>query len=60
LDNLLKVHRKLEKNGFIVSTEVLRGDPPSLIVETAQRIQADLIVLGPMRGAVWKHFGLRV
>lgn len=43
---LSKLQGELTQGGFTVTFEVLRGDPASLIVETAQAIQADLIVLG--------------
>jgi nucleotide-binding universal stress UspA family protein len=43
---LLKLRGDLESSGFTVTYEVLRGDPASLIVETARAFQADLIVLG--------------
>jgi nucleotide-binding universal stress UspA family protein len=36
----------LRSAGFAVKGEVRRGDPPTVIVEVAERAQADLIVLG--------------
>jgi len=36
----------LRAAGFTVSSEVRRGDPPTVIVATAERTKSDLIVLG--------------
>lgn len=37
---------RLAKTGLSVTAEVGRGDPTAMILETAKRIEADLIVLG--------------
>lgn len=37
---------KLQGSGLTITTEVIRGDPASTIVETAEANEADLIVLG--------------
>lgn len=36
----------LRSAGFTVTSEVRRGDPPTVIVTTAERTKADLVVLG--------------
>lgn len=45
-DYLLKLREPFEKDGLNVTCQVLRGDPASIIVETARNIHADIIVLG--------------
>ncbi len=38
--------QRLQAQGIAVTTEVARGDPAALIVKTAARVDADVIVLG--------------
>jgi nucleotide-binding universal stress UspA family protein len=45
-DYLAQHMHALQAEGIVTSAEVARGDAVSVIDETAQRIQADLIVLG--------------
>ncbi len=47
----------LHKNGLIASVEIVRGDPASVIVKTAEKASMDLIILSTHRkkglGAFW-------
>jgi nucleotide-binding universal stress UspA family protein len=45
-DYLVRHMETLQAGGIVTSAEVARGDAVAVIVATAQRIQADLIVLG--------------
>jgi nucleotide-binding universal stress UspA family protein len=47
---------QLKAEGLTVSAEVARGDPTAAIVATADRISADLIVLGTHGKAGWDAF----
>ena len=47
---------QLQAAGVTVSAEVARGDPTAAIVATAERISADLIVLGTHGKAGWDAF----
>ena len=47
---------QLKAEGLTVSAEVARGDPTAAIVATAERIGADLIVLGTHGKAGWDAF----
>jgi nucleotide-binding universal stress UspA family protein len=47
---------QLKAEGLTVSAEVARGDPTAAIVTTAERIGADLIVLGTHGKAGWDAF----
>ena len=47
---------QLKAEGLAVSAEVARGDPTAAIVATAERIGADLIVLGTHGKAGWDAF----
>jgi nucleotide-binding universal stress UspA family protein len=44
--HLLGHMQRLQADGIAVTTEVARGDPAALIVSTAARVDADVIVLG--------------
>jgi len=47
---------QLKAEGLAVSAEVARGDPTAAIVATADRVSADLIVLGTHGKAGWDAF----
>jgi nucleotide-binding universal stress UspA family protein len=43
---LANQQQQLEKAGLMVSANVLRGDPANVIVDAAQKLNVDLIILG--------------
>ncbi len=55
-DYLRRHVSQLQGEGLAVQAEVARGDPTSIIVETAQRTRADVIVLGTHAKAVVDAF----
>jgi nucleotide-binding universal stress UspA family protein len=45
-DYLRSLLEELQRDGFTAAAEVFRGDPAEMIIESAERLRADLIVLG--------------